>query len=313
MPNSDGYGVEALLERLRPTDAEGKPTDRRQLCDWMLKNAIREQRVLNGMMEDGTATVEHARTVGRLWGASHLSARAVLWDRDRYIVPPRPHKRGEPFHRSQISTEWVVSAALVCTRQEVDGLDQELFELATATQDPAAMVTWWKLRGALEIAAAWRADAAIDDRHVVPVSTGDDHAVLHEAPRGVLRARVEALLDEALNEGMAAASGDGSAADRLRAADMATGRAQAYRLVLSLLPVDEPPTMVVLDDLEDDDRDNEGLGETCEGCPDEAVTRDSMGVPLCRPCYDALPLLDDEPGDDVTDNSAYRREDGHAP
>ena len=35
--------------------------------------------------------------------------------------------------------------------------------------------------------------------------------------------------------------------------------------------------------------------DTCEGCGQAAVTADSDGVPLCAACYDALPLVEDDP------------------
>lgn len=311
-PHDDQFGVDRLVGWLRPEDDEGNPTNREELIAWMHGNAKRERDTLTSMLEEGVDVTAQALRVGRLWGAADLSRRAVLWDPALAVVPPSPHEPGDRFHPDQLTTEWMVSAGLAWGREQVDALDRELFALATSAHDRTAMVTWCKLRGVLEVATAWRTEAVIADRHVVPVSDGDEApVVLHKAPPcraflsgGALRAKLEAMLDEAMNEGLLAATGGGTAVDRLRAADMATGRAQAYRLVLSLLPA-EPV-----------DDDHEGLGETCEGCTNEAVTRDSMGVPLCGPCYDDLPLLGDEPGDDTdTDGgfTPYRAEDGHAP
>jgi hypothetical protein len=46
---------------------------------------------------------------------------------------------------------------------------------------------------------------------------------------------VAKLQDEAMTEGLAEGLGDGPPGDRLRAANMAAGRAQAYRAVLAML------------------------------------------------------------------------------
>lgn len=40
----------------------------------------------------------------------------------------------------------------------------------------------------------------------------------------------------------------------------------------------------------------DGLGEKCEGCDKPAVTRDTMGVPLCGACFDALPVAEVDGG-----------------
>jgi NTP pyrophosphatase (non-canonical NTP hydrolase) len=66
--------------------------------------------------------------------------------------------------------------------------------------------------------------------------------------------------------------------------------------VVEVLPVEVLPVVEQLPPaLPDQDCDGaveEGLGEPCEGCKSPAVTRDVDSVPLCGPCYDALPLVD---------------------
>lgn len=256
--------------------------------------AVRETSRMNGMPE-GEAKDAQALIAGRLWGAADLSRRMVVWGETREIVPPRARRADEALSEHRHGTEWVVSAVLSWPAHAVDCLDRELFGLAVGGEDDKARSYGWRMRGALEVALAWKTAALVSDRYDVPVTRLD-------VDLDGLRGKVSGWLREAEGEGMSAAAGSGgTAGERERSAAMATGRAQAYRQILSIL--DHAPRYAVDSDEEE-----------CEGCGDVAVTVDSEGTKLCAACYDDLALIDPDadPADPGELVITPRKEDGHA-
>lgn len=282
------FEVDDLVKMLAPD------RDRETVIPQLHAAATRQRDRMLGTPE-GDARDAQALILGRLWGAADLSRRMVVWGETREIIPPRPRRADEPLNEHKHGTEWVVSAALSWPAHAVDVLDRELFGLAVGGEDDRARSYGWRMRGALEVALAWRTAALVSDRYDVPVTRPDVDV-------DDLRGKIAAWLGEAEGDGLSMQAGAAdSVGDRLRAADMATGRAQAYRRILSML--DRAPRYQV-------DSDEEG----CEGCGEVAVTRDSEGVPLCAACYDDLPLLDPGADPDAGGDLVItpRKEDGHA-
>lgn len=211
MTRNDGKQVDHLLQRMIVKDDGRRASEEILLTIEPIEKEI-AKRLAAGMQAD-----DLSRTAGRMWAAVEL---AKVTDRTTKIIGPPVRRRGLPLTPAQLVVGYVISAARSWPAADVDALDADLYREALTLTDLHAVATRIRMRGALEMTIAWLDFAQVSDRHMVPVS---------------LRSKIEALLQRADADGVACGSGSGAAADRQRAADMAAGRAQAFRQVLGLL------------------------------------------------------------------------------
>jgi hypothetical protein len=176
-----------------------------------------------------------AEQVGMLEGAQLLCTMPEL--RSAKFLPASPRKPGERIAPTQSFAVWVAVRALSWDQGAIDALDADLGNQALTETDRVEAVRLYRCRGVLAIVQAWRMSAPVEaDRHEVPVTFKSPPSGGVNKPRTLAEiwARVEDMLDRALSDG--ADMGDASAENALRAGDMAAGRAQACREVLSWLP-----------------------------------------------------------------------------